>query len=811
MRRFALLALMIVASGMPAAAQHARRSSARDAGAGPAARYDDWRVIGPGGGGTMVGPTISPHDARLVVEHCDMTGAYITADGARSWRMFNLRTVVSTFAFDPGDPSVIYAGNAALWRSEDTGKTWRMVFPDPAKNTSEYTWGDHAEYVVTTDDEAYPASGDLINIQAVAVHPSDSNRLYVVFGSGFRSPQPSSLYASRDRGKTWARVTEFGQERVFAVHVRPGDSGDVVYVVSESGVHVGDGERWERRGAPEGRKIEQASAGNAGADLTVYATTESAWDGRALRGGVYASSDGGRTWRLASALAGLDRRPGEGEPPQFRAVACSERNASVAYVGFRGLRLGEGPANLFNGIAKTADGGKTWAIVHKESNRASPNLEGSWIEGRAPDSYPNIWFDAPYSLGVAPADPRVCYATDLFRTYRTVDGGRTWRQVNSVRVGPDRWTTRGLDVTTTYGVHFDPFDVRNVFITYTDIGLFRSADGGASWTGATVGVPNRWRNTTYWLAFDPKVRGLVWGAFSSAHDLPRPKMWRNRDPHTYQGGVAVSTDGGRRWEASSTGMPQAAVTHVLLDPESPVGNRTLYACAFGRGVYKSTDNGKTWSLKNRGLEGAQPFVWRLTRAGGGALYLVVARRSERGKIGDEEDGALYKSIDGGERWVKMKLPEGTNGPMGLTLDPRDERRMYLAAWGVARPDGDTGGGVFLSTDGGETWRNVFDRSQHVYDVTVDPGDPRVLYVGTFDSAVYRSADGGEAWSRVRGYNFKWGHRVVVDPVRPGKIFVTTFGGSVWHGPAAGDPDAPDDVVSPQGPPLARPPARAGGS
>ena len=60
--------------------------------AGPAARFDQWTILGPGGGGTMVDPTISPHDSRLVVERCDMTGAYITTDAGSSWRMFNLRT-----------------------------------------------------------------------------------------------------------------------------------------------------------------------------------------------------------------------------------------------------------------------------------------------------------------------------------------------------------------------------------------------------------------------------------------------------------------------------------------------------------------------------------------------------------------------------------------------------------------------------------------------------------------------------------------------------------------------------------------------
>jgi photosystem II stability/assembly factor-like uncharacterized protein len=272
-------------------------------------------------------------------------------------------------------------------------------------------------------------------------------------------------------------------------------------------------------------------------------------------------------------------------------------------------------------------------------------------------------------------------------------------------------------------------------------------------------------------------------------------MWRQRDPDAFRGGVAVSTDGGRHWTPSNDGMPETAVTHILLDPKSPSDARTLYACSFGRGVYKSTDGGKTWTLKNQGIAQRQPFAWRITLVSDGALYLVVARRSERGAIGDEGDGAVYKSTDGAEHWAKVNLPAGVNGPNALTVDPADNRRLYLSAWGVTGKERDTGGGVFLSTDGGGSWRNVFDESQHVYDLTIHPRNPRELYVCGFDSAAYRSVDGGATWARIRGYNFKWGHRVIIDPTAPDQIYVTTFGGSVWRGPAAGDPNAVEDIVS----------------
>ena len=79
------------------------------ASASAAERPGGFRIIGPGGGGAMFNPTISPHDANTVLISCDMTGSYITHDGGRTWRMFNLRGVVNFFAFDPSDPKTMYA------------------------------------------------------------------------------------------------------------------------------------------------------------------------------------------------------------------------------------------------------------------------------------------------------------------------------------------------------------------------------------------------------------------------------------------------------------------------------------------------------------------------------------------------------------------------------------------------------------------------------------------------------------------------------------------------------------------------------
>lgn len=274
-------------------------------------------------------------------------------------------------------------------------------------------------------------------------------------------------------------------------------------------------------------------------------------------------------------------------------------------------------------------------------------------------------------------------------------------------------------------------------------------------------------------------------------------MWRHNSVKNFMGGICRSDDGGRTWVKSNAGMPETAVTHVLLDPTSPKERRVLYAAAFGKGVYKSVDGGKTWAQKNNGITQAEPFAWRIARSPDETLYLIVARRSEDGSIGNPGDGALYKSTDGAEHWQPVPLPSGVNGPNGLAVDPKSPQRLYLAAWARATASlHGEGGGIYISEDGGHTWRQVLDRDQHVYDITIDTRTPNVMYAAGFESSAWRSIDRGEHWSRVPGFNFKWGHRVILDPKDPAKIYVTTFGGSVWHGSVNGKP-AIVDIATPE--------------
>ena len=734
------------------------------------------RIVGPGGGGAMFHVTISPHDANEVLLSCDMTGAYISHDGGHRWRMFNLRGTMRFFAFDPVQPHTLYAANNLLWRSTDDGVTWSVLWPRPSTIRAIRMDSDHA------DESVVAIPNPIGQIVALAIDPANSHMLY----AAATKEKQTSLVFSRDGGLHWTRLYHLDEEPL-RIWIDPASSvaSRDLYVAAPHTMYVRTRGSWQNRTPPAGVAFSDVSAGFASSDPpTLY--------GIAQAGSGLVSTDGGLNWK-AFVL------PGNGA--RLRAVATSLHHPEVAYASYSHLLL---DGQTLQGIARTTDFGRNWTFVWRSTaNTESANVHDAWITS---DMTPE-WTEEPLSLTVDDRNPDLVYTTDLGRTLATMDGGATWTaRYSTLASGTPRrdatWNSTGLDVTTTYGYVFDPFDSRRRFILTTDIGLFRSEDSGRSWSHSVDGVPGRWRNTTYSVAFDPDVPGKMWAAMSDIHDLPRPKMWRRTPTSNYIGGICVSTDGGRTWQSSSNNLPPTAPTHILVDPTSPPGERTLWVATMGHGVYRSTDDGHTWSPANRGIKEAYPLAWRLARSSDGILYALIARRSEDGSIGNSGDGALYRSTDRGDSWFPTTLPKGANAPNGLAIDPSNPQRLYLALWaratsqtspraaseaGAPRPtprrpvilNGESGG-IALSTDGGRNWRWVLERDRHIYDVTIDPRNPEILYAAGFESSAWISHDRGEHWTRIPGFNFKWTHRVQPDPADPSKVYISTFGGGVWH-------------------------------
>ncbi len=753
-----------------------------------------WRRLGPGGGGAMFLPTVNPSDPANVFLRCDMTGAYVTRNGGQDWRMFNLRSVVRDFEFDPANPDIIYASNTGLYRSDDRGDNWELIYPDPVDITEERMVGDHAEqYFVTGQGEMRA------EIVKVRIDPGNSDRIYI----GLTSPYESTVaegekgvetgapvLISSDRGRTWRELARVAGTTVLAIVPGNWDGlPDELIVVTDKAVAriiESTGEITEQ--PLPGLRAAHADAGAGKDGSVIYLMTSSSSQPDYLPSGdeIYRSVDRGLTWTLA--MGGLlEQQAKSGNKPVFSTIAVCESRPEVAYLSCNRYYTGKEEDRQF-GIFRTDDGGTNWRWVFQADGDSmiSGNYDGGWLM----EEYGPAWGENPFSIGVSPSNPDIVYASDFGCTYRTVDGGRTWEQVYTKKQPDGSWISRGLDVTVCYGVQFDPFDSRHLFANYTDIGALQSFNGGESWEHAVRGIPRAWINGCYWTVFDPAVKGRAWSVWSSAHDLPRPKMFRGGNFERHRGGAAVSEDGCRTWRVSSSGLPEnCPSTYLALDEKSPPDSRTLYLCGFGKGVFKSVDNGANWSVCGE-IPGQNKNAWQIEILPTGRLILLVARGLENGRM---VDGGVFASDDAGMSWQRLTLPEGVNAPNGLAVDHSDPDRMYLALWPYTENGREINGGLLLTEDGGTSWVRVFREDAHVFSVAVEPDKSSRVYINTFDSAAFTSPDGGRTWERIRGYEFKWGHRVIPDLNNPGMIYLTAFGGGLHHGPGNGDMNAEPDI------------------
>jgi photosystem II stability/assembly factor-like uncharacterized protein len=636
------------------------------------------------------------------------------------------------------------------------------------------------------------------SINLVRVDPADNRRIYLGLSplvdymsrGDEGTPKPCMLVVSDDRGATWRLLAELPGRRV--VGIFPGSlagrEGELT-VFTDQACQVVD--RASGKLSAVSLPVERIAYAESGTDekgTVIYILSSLDRKGGKVKGGVFRSKDWGKTWVPVN--EGLFEGVPAGERPDIRALAVCAKHPEVVYLSSGNSRSSNGAKGAWNyGIFKTDNGGDLWKPVSLSDGESylTGNYKGSWLDR----IWGPGWGGNPIDLGVDPNNPDFCYGSDAGRAYRTTDGGKTWAQIYSAEQPDGSVATTGLNVTTCYRVVFDPFDKEHFFITYTDIALFHTLNGGKSWFPSVEGIPREWVNTCYWLEFDPGVRDRAWSVWGNAHDLPRDKMFGPRGFERNSGGVAVTEDGGRSWKKAGTGIPENSVgTCVVLDPESPKESRTLYFSAFGRGVYKSADGGATWTEANNGL-GDNRYAWELRRGPQGRLFVLLSRgRRPSGTV----DGAVYFSDDKAATWQPLALPEGVNAPHDLEIDPRDQQRIYLGCWTRDGADGtDASGGMFRSDDGGKTWKRIFDARIRVNSLALHPANPDVIFINTFQNAAWRSDDRGETWKRLEGYRFKWGQRPNLDPSQPDLLYLSTYGGSVFCGPAEGIPGVFEDI------------------
>lgn len=724
--------------------------------------------VGPGGGGAMFAPAISPHDPNLLFVACDMGGVYRSADGGRSWTMIDKRQLREATAcpvfFHPRDARTLYAaGNGWLKTSADGGLTWNILSPGQP-------WGSSLVTALMIDDD-------------------EPTLMFAGTDSG--------AWRSEDHGRTWtacAGVTG----RVAGIAIDPTTPYEhrICLIATSAGVFRSNdsGSTWHdsSAGLPF-RDIRGFAGGGTAATgkFIAYCTLPSRSVTGQLTGGIWRSTDHGTTWQSAMG-SGLNKdlgradQYGDSELPQYEFVQCSRQRPETVYATVRGT--GYWPPH-HSTVCRSDDAGATWrAVVFTDPRMQSavgiaPNVASGWI------ILDEVWGSsggAPLGFGVSRGDANQALFTNDGEIYRTTDGGAHWAAIYSSAADASpaangRWTSAGLEVTSAWQVAFDPRDAARAYICYTDIGLERSQDHGATWTHATQGMP--WKNTVYQLAFDPDASGVQYAACSNQHDIPH---WSNIEGPRDQGGVCVSHDAGATWSPLGTGLPNAPATSIVLDPRSPKASRTLYVTQYGTGVFKSVDGGATWKPTASQPGAAENrHVYRLKLCADGTLYCTITGKRDGDKF--PVPGGLYRSRDGGTTWTELTTELGLRWPGDVDTPAGDSRTIYL---GASSAPGYTQGGVYRSTDDGATWKRLLKEDDlpqelstyaHAFFVTVDPRDPKTVYLGATTHGLFVTHDAGARWKEVPGLPFAGCQRVAFDPADPAALWVTTFGGGVWKG------------------------------
>jgi photosystem II stability/assembly factor-like uncharacterized protein len=722
-----------------------------------------WEPLGLTGNGGMFAPAISPVDPKLMMLNCDMSGAYISRDGGQHWRMIDQGQLRSSThcrpAFHPTDAKVIFAAQSrkGMKVSRDGGEHW-----EPVPDAPEDLWGE------------------------IAIDPGHPQRMM--------AGDERSVVLSDDGGQTW-RACQGPQGQTVAFHfdqTTPAD-GRTCFAATNLGVWRSDdgGATWSEKtfGLPW-KGIRSMAGGSRGKDhrVVLYCVVPSRVEEGKFAGGVYKSVDRGESWTsvmgggINAEIVAADQWA-QGPIAQYQWVLTTNVDPNIVYA--LNSNTGVHPPH-HTAAFRSDDAGRTWRATFFPD----PRYPGCNVEKDFVTTTDGQFYQQP-ALGAAidASNPDHLVQVNDW-VYYTTDGGRSWNCGHARRAaGSSRepsWLCNGLVVTSTWNYYIDPFQPERHYIAYTDVGFARSLDAGKSWAwwGAKGRAP--WANTCYELAFDPKTPGRIWGAFSDVHDIPNGNIIYGGHRSDRKGGVALSTDFGATWKASSQGLPEAAAVSVVLDPKSPAGRRTLYTSIFNHGVYKSTDDGKTWQSASQGLGSpANMRVCRLQLHGDRSLFVLVTAMMDSRRQFLKEGVGLYRSTDGARRWKLVNQGRRFLWPKDFTVDPHDSKTIYIGA-ADARADQ---AGLWRTTDGGTTWQRLAKKGSEHFGAYLHPAHKGWVYMtlteGAPGAGLWLSRDDGRSW-KAMSLPFANAQRVCFDRADPSVIYVTTFGGSVWRGPAEED-------------------------
>lgn len=353
----------------------------------------------------------------------------------------------------------------------------------------------------------------------------------------------------------------------------------------------------------------------------------------------------------------------------------------------------------------------------------------------------------------APSAPASQAPTSVIETLR-------WRSV-----GPDRGG-RSIAVS---GVKGRPSEA---YFGAVGGGLWKTTDGGENWMPVT----------------DGQIKSASVGAVAVSESNP-DIVFIGMGESCIRGnimpgdGVYKSTDAGKTWTHVGFADSQA-ISKIRIHPTNP---DIVYVASFGkygapseeRGVFKTTDGGKTWkkTLFRDAKTGAVDLSIDVKNPNVIYAALWEAYRVEYQMSSGGPGSGLFKSTDGGETWTELTrnpgLPSGVVGKIGVSVSPADPNRVYALIENEK-------GGLFSSDDAGKTWtlvndnRNIRQRAFYYTHVAADPVAKDTVYM--LNVSAYRSTDGGKTMENFGQGTHSDHHDLWIDPDNPKHLVIGNDGG-----------------------------------
>jgi photosystem II stability/assembly factor-like uncharacterized protein len=588
---------------------------------------------------------------------------------------------ITAVAAHPSDADTIYiaAAGGGVWNTQDGGDHWTPL----------------------TDDQ------DTLSMGALALAPTDPNIIYAGTGeanglsNNFLSNVSPSIYYGRgvlkstDGGKNWNLLGNdvFDRRSIAKILIDP-TSADVVYVaVGQPGINGLTGHQ-----------------------------------------GIWQSVDGGKTWINTTAASGIP------DTVAFTDVVLDPTNPLHLFAV-----AGSPQGHSANGLYKSEDGAKTWALSTGEGTFPS----GSTI-GRI-------------ALAIAPTDPQRLYASiagtggALFRMLRSDDGGAHWIRLTSTPnyMGSQGWYDTTLAV--------DPKNPDRVYAGGQSgaNGIIESTDAGKTWFGVEIGVSGEdgTHHDHHGIDFDAAGR-LLDGNDGGIWRLENPDAGKIRwadlngnmqiatfigialdptDPDiAYGGGQDIGTEkttGSLAWNYIADATISGDGGFIRVDPINP---KTVYHEHQGLSLFRSEDGGMTWTRRTTGISGSANFY---------IPYVMDPTTPTRLLLGTNR---VFETTNRADTWTAISTP----GVGGWTVS------SVIDSLAVALSDPDTvyasaGGHIFTTTTHGASWNqiDVPGYADHFFDLKVDPNDSQVAYAvrGLFGGGhVFQTIDGGLTWADISG-------------------------------------------------------------